>query len=98
MAFQNKDIHLIHTLLSPDVILRDWEHEALGVDNVMRIYENIFKSSFKIAVNINKLYCLKSLIIGEIEIKIDDNPLIRVVDIIDFTKSGKIISIKAFKG
>jgi hypothetical protein len=98
MAFLNKDINKIRNLLSLDISLRDWEFEATGIEGVISIYEKIFKNVNNIKVDLINLNIRESVVMAELSIAIDDFPALRVVDVLEFSGNGKIMSIRAYKG
>lgn len=97
-AFEKKDLGELSELFSKNIYLRDWENEAEGVQNVLLIYESIFKILKTIKINVVNVYIQEKTIIAELHINIDDIQALKVVDIIEFSDLGKIKSILAFKG
>jgi len=97
-AFETKDIDKIRELLDSEVVLRDWNVEAKGFENVLNINIEIFKDFEKIQVNVISLYAEESTVIGELTITLDEAVTMRVVDVIEFTSFRKIKSIRAYKG
>ena len=89
-AFQNKDIKQIRNLLSLNVSLRDWEFEVTGLDSVMLIYKRIFKNANAIQVDLFNLNIRGSIVMAELSIVIDDLPILRVVDVLEYSSNGKI--------
>jgi len=80
------------------VVLRDWNVEAIGVENVLKANIEIFETFPKIEIKINSLYIDRATVIIELIITLNDSISMKVVDIIEFTSVGKIKSIRAFKG
>jgi len=97
-AFEKKDIHKLRELLDSEVVLRDWNVEANGLENVLKINLEIFMAFEKIQVNVISLYAEESTVIGELIITLDDAVTMKVVDLIEFTSLRKIKSIRAYKG
>ena len=97
-AFEKKDINKLRELLDSEVILRDWNVEAIGLENVLNINMEIFKAFEKIQVHVMSLYAEESTVIGELTIILDDAVTMKVVDVIEFTGLRKIKSIRAYKG
>jgi hypothetical protein len=97
-AFQNKDINKIRNLLSLDVSLRDWEFEVTGVNSVISIYERIFKNANVIQVDVFNLNIRESIVMAELCIVIDELPILRVVDVLEYSSNGKIKTLRAYKG
>ena len=96
--FSNKDINKLEELFSDQIVLRDWEINAVGKEAVIDANKKIFKNVKKIKVTPLNLDQISNKIVAELEIIINETDKIYVVDIISFNKEGKIISIKAFKG
>jgi len=97
-AFEKKDINKLRELLDSEVVLRDWNVEAKGLENVLNINIEIFKAFEKIQVNVISLYAEESTVIGELTIILDEAVTMKVVDVIEFTSLRKIKSIRAYKG
>ena len=97
-AFERKDINILRELFDSEVVLRDWDVEIIGVENILKANIEIFKTFQKIQVKTISLYADQATVIGELIITLDDSISIMVVDIIEFTTTGKIKSIRAFKG
>jgi hypothetical protein len=97
-AFENKDLGELNTLFSKNIYLNDWENEAKGIQNVLLIYDGIFKLFQKIKINLVNVYIQGDTIIAELHININDHQLLKVVDIIEFSHLGKIKAIRAYKG
>lgn len=97
-AFEKKDVNKLRELLDSEVVLRDWNVEANGLENVLNINLEIFMAFEKIQVNVISLYAEESTVIGELAITLDDAVTMKVVDVIEFTSLRKIKSIRAYKG
>ena len=97
-TFSNKEIKKLGTFFSDDISLRDWDISAIGLNNVLKANSNIFNSVETISVQPIKIYQCDSTIIAELEILINSSDKILVVDVIEFDNSGRILSIRAYKG
>lgn len=97
-SFSCKDIDLIEGMLSSEVILKDWDIYAEGKKDVLSATKNIFDSVETVKVVVLDMYREKYTIIAKLDILINNKELIKVVDIIQFDQSNKIINIRAFKG
>jgi hypothetical protein len=97
-AFQSRDINSLKTFFSVNVSLRDWEINANGMQDVLQANLNIFNSTKTISVRPLKVVVGEYIVFAEIDIEIDSSIFLRVVDIIEFDLTGKITSIRAFKG
>jgi hypothetical protein len=97
-AFEKKDINAIRELFDPDVKLRDWEISVSGIDSVLAATNEIFCSAESISI---KLICIiqsPAFVVVELDISIDNINPIHVVDLIEFSSTGKICAIRAFRG
>lgn len=97
-AFSRSDILRLEKCLSDDVSLRDWSLDASGIESVLNLYANIFKSLSEIVVEVVNLYEIESTVIAELIITAKEIGSIKVVDILSFDQYGKIRSIRAYKG
>jgi hypothetical protein len=95
--FSAKDISSLENLFDKNVSLRDWEVNVNGLADVLTANQKIFTSVKSIAVKPINLYEVDHTVIAELIINIDNKDFINVVDIIDFSKSGLITSIRAYK-
>jgi hypothetical protein len=99
-SFSNQDIDALTKLFDKNIKLKDWNINVSGVDNVISANKDIYKSVDKINVTPKRMYSDGLTTINEIEIEITVNEkkeIINVLDIIEFAKWGKIISINAYK-
>ena len=95
--FSNKDIEGLEKLFSEDVILQDWDILAKGKKEVVDANKNIFDSVESISVTLNNLYLDKLVAICLIEIIINNEEILKVIDIIKFNDENKIIEVSAYK-
>ena len=95
--FSNKDIQNLQNLFSKNVILKDWEIEAKGINEVAEANKKIFKSVKSISVIPKNIYQDKFVLICVIEILINKNEKLNEIDILKFNKDKKIEEISAFK-
>ena len=96
--FSNKDINSLGNLLADDIYLRDWEVESIGINNVLKTIKEIVNKLKSIRVEILNILIVDLTIVCELKITIDYSIILLVVDILEFDKSGKIKSIRAYKG
>ena len=96
--FSRKEIDKLEQLFANDIYLRDWEVEAIGISNVIKANQDIFDSAKTLEVEPINIYKDMNTLICELIITIDSSEIELVVDIIEFDESGKIKSIKAYKG
>ena len=109
--FEEKDISLVK-LFADDVELIDWNIHKKGFDDVVKAYEDIFKSvnTFKItSPGIGDVSSTDSVLLYpvikvdaqaflcRIDITIDNKEPLKVIDIITLNEKGLISKINAFK-
>jgi len=94
--FSNKNIVLIAEMFSEEISLNDPNLSIIGKKEVVNATQNIFNNPEKLHVEIKNLYQDNRVVIAELEIYLNKN-MIKIVDIIKFDKSDKIISIRAYK-
>ena len=95
--FSNKDIKNLKNLFSENVILKDWEIEAKGINEVVEANKKIFNSFESIIATPKNIYQDNFVLICVIEILINKNEKLNVIDILKFNKDKKIEEISAFK-
>ncbi len=96
--FSSKDILSLKKVFANDIVLRDWEIEARGINAVIKANENIFNNVVSIFVEPQNLYQEDNIVIGELKIIINESEILYVVDLIEFNKENKIKRIYAYKG
>jgi hypothetical protein len=97
-TFSRKDLDGLGVMFTGDVTLRDWEINATGIDDVLAANKKIFDSVEYIHVLPLSLYQDGNTIAAELSIVVNGAVHLKVVDIITFNDTGKIVSIKAYKG
>jgi hypothetical protein len=96
--FGCQDLDSIESLLSPECVLSDWNVGIVkGIENVMKVYSDIFNSVEKIDIDILHLYEDSDAIISEMIITMDEK-VMPIVDVIKFDESDLLLSIKAYRG
>ena len=96
--FSNKKISSLKKVFANDIVLRDWEIEAKGVNKVLEANENIFKKVISIFVEPLHLYQEDNIVICELKILINSSEILYVVDVIEFNEENKIKRIFAYRG
>lgn len=97
--FSNQDMKALKSDFAEDVVLRDWEINAEGREEVLRANKNIFDGVRNIKIKTLKSFESPKGVANEIEVHVNDSEeILLVVDIIEFNDSGKITSIRAYKG
>ena len=97
-AFARKDINALREMFDVNVVLRDWEIFAGGVDAVIDASAKIFNSVDTLSVTPINVSQNGNVVIAELKIDINSSETNKVVDILEFTEGGKISAIRAFKG
>jgi predicted metal-dependent enzyme (double-stranded beta helix superfamily) len=97
-TFSRKDLDGLAAMFTGDVTLRDWEISAAGIDEVVAANKKIFDSVEYIHVSPLNLYRDANTIAADLSIVVSGAIHLYVVDIITFNDTGKIVSIKAYKG
>jgi hypothetical protein len=95
--FSKKDVQGLENLFSDEVILQDWDILAIGKKEVVQANKNIFNSVESISVTLNDVYLDGSAAICLIEILINNQEIIKVIDLIKFNSKNKIIEVSAYK-
>ena len=96
-TFSEKNIDGLREMFDNNVTLRDWDIDKKGIENVLKANSNIFQNVKTINVIPQNIISENNFVFAELKIVVNDDEL-KVVDLIEFNKKGKIISIKAFKG
>ena len=96
--FSEKNINGLREMFDDNVTLRDWEIDKQGIENVLKANFNIFQNVKTIKAIPQNIVSENNFVFAELKIIVNGDEELKVVDIIEFNKKGKIISIKAFKG
>ena len=96
-TFSEKNIDGLREMFDDNVTLRDWDIDEKGIESVLKANLNIFQNVKTINAIPQNIISKNNFVFAELKIVVNDNEL-KVVDLIEFNKKGKIISIKAFKG
>ena len=97
-TFSEKNIDGLREMFDNNVTLRDWDINEKGIESVLNANLNIFQSVKTINAIPQNIISENNFVFAELKIVVNDNEELKVVDLIEFNKKGKIISIKAFKG
>ena len=97
-TFSEKNINGLREMFDDNVTLRDWEIDKQGIENVLKANLNIFQNVKTIKAIPQNIVSENNFVFAELKIIVNGDEELKVVDIIEFNKKGKIISIKAFKG
>ena len=96
--FSEKNINGLREMFDDNVTLRDWEIDKQGIENVLKANLNIFQNVKTIKAIPQNIVSENNFVFAELKIIVNGDEELKVVDIIEFNKKGKIISIRAFKG
>ena len=96
--FSEKDSEGLRTMFNDNVILRDWDILANGIDEVVQANQDIFDSVETIIATPLHLYVDGNVVVTELEIVVNDEDTLWVTDIIEFDDNQKIKSVRAYKG
>ena len=96
-TFSEKNIDGLREMFDDNVTLRDWDIDKKGIESVLKANLNIFQNVKTINAIPQNIISENNFVFAELKIVVNDDEL-KVVDLIEFNKKGKIISIKAFKG
>ena len=97
-TFSEKDINGLREMFDDNVTLRDWNIDKQGLESVLKANLNIFQNVKTINAIPQNIISENNYVFAELKIIINGDEELKVVDMIEFNKKGKIISIKAFKG
>ena len=97
-TFSEKNINGLREMFDENVTLRDWDIDEQGIESVLKANLNIFQSVRTIDAIPQNIISENNFVFAELKIIINGNEELKVVDMIEFNKKGKIIAIKAFKG
>lgn len=100
-AFQAKDLDTISDMLADDVVLKDWNIQKKGKQEVVDAYRMIFDGVEEIKVDIvdseqsNNTY----LVVFFLDLKVSESNTLKlkVCDIITTDLEDKIISVDAYR-
>ena len=96
--FSTKNLHALEKLFADNCVLRDWENNAEGKDDVLSVYGKIFNSVTSIAVTPAALYQDGYTVLAELLITSHGKEQRLVTDVITFNEIAKISSVRAYKG
>ena len=97
-TFSEKNIDGLREMFDNNISLRDWDIDKKGIQNVLNANLNIFQSVKSINAIPQNIISENNFVFAELKIIVNNAEELKVVDLIEFNKKGKIISIKAFKG
>ena len=96
-AWNAHDLVKLKKLMCPTVVLWDWENKVEGLEKVIQVNDHIFSSAPQINATIIELYKRDLTVCAELKIMVSKSESIDVVDILRFSRDGRLASIKAYK-
>jgi len=96
-AWAEKDIGTLDMLMADNIILTDWEGQALGKEAVLKFNQIVFEKCKSISVDIEKVAVGQDCVMAELGITINGATKIQVVDVLDYDQDDKIKRIRAYK-
>ena len=96
--FSEKNIDGLREMFDNNISLRDWDIDKKGIESVLEANLNIFQKVKTIKAIPQNIISENNFVFAELKIIVNGDEELKVVDMIEFNKKGKIISIKAFKG
>jgi len=101
-VWNKHDVEGLRALLAPEAVLRDWDVEVSGRDEVASANGNIFSAVPKINIEVLHLHPSTDgkTVCCEILVKLNDDAgtVLKVVDVISFSDAGLITAVRAYKG
>ena len=94
--WNDKDLTQLSSLLSPNVVLNDWESNIIGLENVISANKILFENSPNIHASIIDITCVENLCFLQLEIFIAADFAFKVIDVLNFS-GEKIIKIDAYR-
>ncbi len=99
-AYAKKDLVAVGDMLASSIHLRDWNLGVQGREAVLAETSKNFAAADTVEIAILALYenVRESSVAGELRIVVNGTDELHVVDVISFTPTGKIQSIRAYLG
>jgi hypothetical protein len=97
-AYEAKDLQTISSLLAPDVVLRDWNHQVEGRDGALLEFAKNFHQAASLSIEISRIYTSAAGVAAEIEIIVNEVEKLRVVDVLSLNQDLQITAIVSYRG
>lgn len=94
-AWNNKDLSQLSELVHDNIFLKDWENEAFGVTEFLKVNKKIFNSVDTIKADVLSLVAVDNKVFSRLKIKVNRD-IIQVVDYFEI-ENGKIAMIQAYR-
>ena len=95
-AWNNHDLIALRKLFDRNIVLKDWDIHAVGIEDVLTANANIFKNFPFVKIDIISTAVISKKIMCEIKVLLNDKESIDVVDVLEI-ENNLIKSVKAFK-
>jgi hypothetical protein len=96
--YAEKNLDGIAEMFDDEIVLRDWNIVVRGKSNVLVETRKNFDAAKSIAIEPLFLYENKDSVAAELKITLNESDELYVIDVVTFNSSGKIQSIRAYKG
>jgi len=96
--YEAKNLQAISSKLAEGVVVRDWNIEVVGKTQALREFEKNFEEASSLSIQIVGLHSSENAVAAELEIKVNEIEILRVVDVITFAENNEITSIVSYKG
>ena len=90
-TFSEKNIDGLREMFDDNVTLRDWDIDKKGIESVLKANLNIFQNVKTINAIPQNIISENNFVFAELKIVVNHNDELKVVDLIEFNKKGKII-------
>jgi hypothetical protein len=97
-AYEAKDLQAISSKLAEGVVVRDWNIEVVGKTQALREFAKNFEEASSLLIQVLRLHTSENCVAAEVEIKVNEVEILRVVDVITVAENGEITSIVSYKG
>lgn len=97
-AYAARDLAAICAMVSPDILLRDWNLEVRGTDAFRIETQRNFENAQSITIEVLQLHATKVSAAVEVLITVDDSIRLRVVDVLDIGEDGLVTAVRSYKG
>ena len=96
--FATKNLNGLREMFDNNISLRDWQNDIKGIKNTLHFNSKLFGAIDSIKIKLLSIASEGMVVFIEMEIYLDKEEKLKVIDLIEFSKNNKIISIKAYKG
>jgi len=97
VVWSNKDLTTLGQMFSEEIVLKDWEKDYVGKQNVLKANEEIFNNTTNLSVTVHDISHTDDIVFARLTVNAG-NKKIPVVDVIKFNDNFKISSIRAYRG